>query len=49
MLACLVIINSFVIDVYMEDIADMKCQIHHIHLEKVFIQKNQENNCRYLC
>ena len=30
--AYLVIINSFATDIYMEDISDMKFQLHHIHL-----------------
>ena len=48
-LAPLVIINSFVSDVYMEHIANMKCQIQCIHLDQCFIQQNQEINCRHLC
>ena len=43
MLASSVIFNSFVTDIYMEDIAYTKCHIHCIHLEQCFIQKNQEN------
>ena len=34
MLASLEIQNSFVSDVYMEYIANMICQIHHLHLEQ---------------
>ena len=40
MIASLVIHNSFVYDVYMEDIANMKCQLHHIQMEEYFIQKS---------
>ena len=42
MLAYLVIINSFVSDIYMKDIADMKFQIHRIKLDQLFIQQNQQ-------
>ena len=38
MLVFLVIHNIFICDVYIEDIADIKCQIHHLHLEQYFIQ-----------
>ena len=49
MLESLVIINSFVTDVYMEYIADMKCQLHHIHMEKYFIQQKRDQNFQHLC
>ena len=39
MLVFLVIHNIFIYDVYIEDIANMKCRIYHLHLEKWFIQK----------
>ena len=39
MLLSLVIHNSFISDVYMEDISDITCQIHHLHLEQYFIQQ----------
>ena len=31
--------SSFVSDVYMEDIPGIICQLHHLHLEKYFIQQ----------
>ena len=37
LLASLVVHNSFVSYLYMEDIADMKFQLHHLHLEQYFI------------
>ena len=39
MLESLVILDSFVFDVYMEDIADIKCQLRRLRLEKKFIKK----------
>ena len=39
MLESLVILDSFVFDVYMEDIADIKCQLRRLCLEKFFIKK----------
>ena len=42
MLSYLVIINSFVSDLYMKYIANMKCQLHHIHFEHCFIEQNQQ-------
>ena len=44
-----VIHNSFVSDVYLYNISDMKCQIHHLHLEQYFIQQKHNQNFRYLC
>ena len=41
--------NVSVNDVYMEVIANIKCQIHHLHLEKGLIQKIQEKNSQHLC
>ena len=38
MLSYLVIHNCFVSGVFMEDIADMKYQLHYIHLVKDFIK-----------
>ena len=37
MFAYLDIHNSSVLDVYMDDIYDMICKIHRLHLEKYFI------------
>ena len=48
MLARLIILSILVTDIYMEDISNMKCQPHHIHLEKCLKQKNQENNLQRL-
>ena len=48
MLEYLIIHKSFVIDVYMEDMANMKFQIHHLHLEQYFIQKERNKNGRHL-
>ena len=42
MLVSLVIHNSSVITVYMESIADMKCQIHQFNLESCFMNQKQE-------
>ena len=47
MLEYLIIHKSFVIDVYMEDMANMKFQIHHLHLEKYFIQQKHDQNFRH--
>ena len=33
----LVILKSFVSDVYMDDIDNMKWQLHYLHLEQTFI------------
>ena len=49
MLASLDIHNIFVSDVYMEDIADTKCQLHTIHLEQYYIQQKNDQNFRHLC
>ena len=40
-LASFVNIKFFVSDVYMDDISDMTCKLHHFHLEHYFIQKQQ--------
>ena len=39
MLASLVILNSVDSDIYMVDIDDMKCQLHHIYLVKYWFQQ----------
>ena len=49
MLAYLLSLNRFVYDIYMEDIANVICKIHHLHLEQYFIQQQHDLNCRYLC
>ena len=48
MLVYLVIDNSFVSDVYMDDISKIKCQVHHLHLDQLFIQPRHDENCRHL-
>ena len=48
MLEYLVIHNSSVTDIYIEDISDMKFQLHQFHLDQYFIQQKQENDCRHL-
>ena len=49
MLASLTMLESFIYlkknlltAVLMEDIADMKCQLHHSHFEECFIQQQKE-------
>ena len=49
MLEYLVIHSSFFSGVYMEDIVDMKFQLHHLHLGQYFIQLKHDQNCQYLC
>ena len=44
MLAYLDINNSFVYNVYMDDIVNIICQIHHLHLETYFIQQQHDFN-----
>ena len=44
MLASLAIHNSFVSDVYMDDISAMVCQIHHLHLKQYFIKNIYHQN-----
>ena len=39
----------FVSDVYMEDTANTKCQLHLLHLEEYFIQQKHDKNFRLLC
>ena len=41
--------NSFASDVYMKDIAEMICQLHHLHFEQYLIQQQCALNWRYLC
>ena len=45
----LVIHNSFVSNVYIKDIADMKCHIHHLHSEQYFIEQKHDQNFRHFC
>ena len=49
MLESLVIHHSFFSDVYREDIADIKCQLHHLHLEQYFIQQKHYQNFQHFC
>ena len=44
MSASLVIHNSFASDIYMEDIANMICQLLHLHLEQYFIEQKHDQN-----
>ena len=48
-LSSLVIKNTLVSDVCMEYVADMKCELHHINLEKYLVQPKHYQNFRYLC
>ena len=36
-------------NVYVDDIAEMICQIYHLHFEKYYIQQQHDLNLRYLC
>ena len=49
MLASVVIKKRFVSDVYIDDISDVKCQFHLIHLEQYFIQQKPDQNRQHLC
>ena len=42
-------LQSLFIDVWIEVIAKMICQIHLLYLEECFIQEEQEKNFRNLC
>ena len=44
MLSYLVIHNSFVSDVFWEDIADMKFQLHRLYLEQCYIKPKHDQN-----
>ena len=44
MLTSLVIHNSFVSDVFVGDISDMKCQLCYIYLKQYFIQPKHDQN-----
>ena len=48
MLESLVIHNSFISDVYIEDIYGMKFQIHDIHPDQYFIQPQHDQNLIHL-
>ena len=41
--------NSFFSGVYMDDISDMTCQIHHLHLEQYLIQQQYDIHFQHLC
>ena len=47
-LVSLEIHNGFFSDVYMEDIADIKCQIRHLHLEQYYIEQKNDQNFQLL-
>ena len=49
MLALLLQISIMFNDEYTEDISDMVCQIHHLNLDKSFIQQQHDQNFRHLC
>ena len=49
MVEYLVINNIFVSDLYMDDIANMKYQLHHLHLEQSLIKQINDLNLRHLC
>ena len=49
MLSSVVIHNSFFSDVCMDDIANMKYQIFHLHLEQYCIQQKYDQSCQHLC
>ena len=49
MLAPLLINNSFVSDVYMDDISGMIYQLHHLNFEQDFIQHKHDQNWQHLC
>ena len=48
-LESLVIHTSCVSDVHMDDTANMKCKIYHLHLEHYFIQQKHDQNLQHLC
>ena len=41
--------NRFVSDLYMDDIVNMLRQLHHLTLEKQFIEQKHDQNIRHLC
>ena len=49
MLASLEINNSFVSDIYMDDISKMIRQLRHLHLEQSFIRQKHDLNFLHLC
>ena len=49
MVEYLVINNIFVSDLYMDDIANMKYQLHHLHLEQSLTKQINDLNLRHLC
>ena len=49
MLESLIIHNIFVTGVLIEDIDEMKYQLHHIHLEQCSIQQLHDQDCQHLC
>ena len=49
MVACLDIHNSFFLDIYIDNTADMICHIYHLHLHQYYIKQQHYRNCRPLC
>ena len=49
MLESVVTYTVLVTEVYIEVVADIKCQIHILHLKESVIQQRQQYNCRNLC
>ena len=41
--------NKLVTSLLMEDISDVKSQLHHLHFEEYFIQQKKGNNRQHLC
>ena len=41
--------NSSVYNIYMDDIADIICQIYHIYLEQYYNQQQHDINFQSLC
>ena len=49
MLESLVINNSYVSYLHMDDISDMKCQLQHLHLYHYIIFGKYDQNFQHLC
>ena len=48
-LESLIFQNKFVTTVLMEDISDLKFQLHRFNFEEYFIQQKEGNNFQHLC
>ena len=48
-LLSLLIQKSCVSDAYTDDTSNMKYHLHHLHLEKYFIQQKHDINLQQLC